>query len=386
MDRVDPLERSTSKPLDGPGLGPQVLGDLARRLEARALARDPLTERISVGFVREALGPSESERLTAVGELFEARGLTVLSAPAGSWRALHGEALASGLQGLGALARVAGNVLQPRPRPRVMGIVNVTPDSFSDGGSWQEPAAAVDRGLKLAAEGADILDIGGESTRPGAPPVDAETELERVLPVVEALAREGVDVSIDTRKARVAREALAAGATMVNDVSAGQDPEMFGVVAEHGADYCLMHMQGTPQDMQRSPGYVDCPREVIAFLRDRAALAWKAGVAGSKMVLDPGIGFGKRLEDNVALIRALPELRSLGAPVLLGVSRKSFLGLLGGEDRADRRDAETTAAVVSGCLFGADLHRVHEVAPIARALRVSQALSEDQGEAEEATW
>ena len=384
MERVGPLERSTPKLSSAPGLGAQVLGERARHLEARALARDPLTDRVSVGFVREALEPPEVERLAAVGELFGARGLTVLAAPGDSWRALHEESLTSDLHGLGALARVAGNALRPRPYPRVMGIVNVTPDSFSDGGSWLDPAAAVARGLKLAGEGADILDIGGESTRPGAPSVDAETELGRVLPVVEALVSEGVPVSIDTRKARVARAALAAGATMVNDVSAGQDPDMFGVVAEHGTEYCLMHMRGTPQDMQRSPRYVDCPREVTAFLRERAALAWKAGVAGSKLVLDPGIGFGKRLEDNVALIRTLPELRSLGAPVLLGVSRKSFLGQLGGEGRADRRDAETTAAVTSGSLLGADIHRVHDVDPIARALRVSHALCDDSGEGEPA--
>jgi len=360
-----PSNRSVMAPED-------VFGERARQLEARVLAPF-LRGHVRVALVPEALGDPERQELERSTRLeVSAPGdLAIYSAPADVWRELHNNSGAS--EGIRALTQVVENATLPRPYARIMGIVNVTPDSFSDGGCCLDPAAALEQGLKLIREGADILDIGGESTRPGAPPVDAETELERVLPVVRTLAAQGgVPVSIDTRKARVAHAALAAGATMVNDVSAGADPSMFDAVREHGAMLCLMHMQGTPRDMQTSPTYGDCVREVTAFLRERTSCALKAGIDASRMVLDPGIGFGKRLEDNVALIQALGELRSLGAPLLLGVSRKSFLGHLGGERQPSRRDAETSAAIALGACLGADIHRVHDVRAARQALSVAQ--------------
>ncbi|MSR61406.1 MAG: dihydropteroate synthase [Planctomycetes bacterium] len=256
-----------------------------------------------------------------------------------------------------------------------MGIVNVTPDSFSDGGQQLDPARAIAHGRELLAQGADWLDVGGESTRPGAQAVAAEVECERVVPVVAALAAAGAGVSIDTTKARVARAALEQGAQVVNDVSAGRfDPELLALVAERGAGLILMHMQGTPQDMQRAPHYADVVDEVARHLRARARAAWLAGISPARIALDPGFGFGKDLEHNLALMRALPELRSLGFPLCLGVSRKSFLGRLSGEREPARRGSETLAMLVLGAELGAELHRVHEVAPARAALSVVQAL------------
>ncbi|HEY3828634.1 MAG TPA: dihydropteroate synthase [Solirubrobacteraceae bacterium] len=221
---------------------------------------------------------------------------------------------------------------------RLMGVVNVTPDSFSDGGLFFEARAAVAHGLELVAEGADILDVGGESTRPGAAPVAEAEELCRVLPVVEGLVAElgagspesssiCAQVSIDTSKASVARAALGAGASLVNDVSAFRgDPEMVAVVAESGAECCLMHMRGEPRTMQREPRYADVVDEVKAFLCERLAFAVRAGVAEERVLLDPGIGFGKTLAHNLELLRRLDELAALGRPLIVGTSRKSFLG------------------------------------------------------------
>jgi dihydropteroate synthase len=275
------------------------------------------------------------------------------------------------------------------PGYRLMGIVNVTPDSFSDGGLFLDSRAAVAHGLELVEQGADILDIGGESTRPGAEPVGVEEELRRVVPVVEGLAAatESVaiaprgsretsmprrpQVSIDTSKAAVARAALAAGATLVNDVSALRaDPEMAAVVAESGADCCLMHMLGSPRTMQRAggPRYKDVVDEVKAFLEERLAFAVDAGVAERRIVLDPGIGFGKTVEHNLALLRRLDEVVALGRPVMIGTSRKSFLG-----GTLAERLPGTIATNVMALERGASVFRVHDVAPVAAALAVAAA-------------
>ena len=256
----------------------------------------------------------------------------------------------------------------------VMGVVNVTPDSFSDGGEFLDPDAALAHGKALIAEGAEVLDVGGESTRPGAAAVGAAEELERVLPVIGGLAGEGVPISIDTSKAAVAAGALDAGAAIVNDVTALADPEMGALCAERGCGLVLMHMQGTPRTMQEDPTYGDVVADVSAFLADRVRRATDAGVAEERIWVDPGIGFGKTLEHNLELIRRLGELRSLGRPILLGASRKSFLGKLTGRE-ADQRLGGSLAAAVLGRLAGADWVRVHDVAPTRDALLVAEAIA-----------
>jgi dihydropteroate synthase len=258
---------------------------------------------------------------------------------------------------------------------RIMGVVNVTPDSFSDGGRFLDCDAAIRHGLELEAEGAAILDIGGESTRPGADPVSASEELRRVLPVIEGLIAAGAkaEISIDTSKAEVADQALHAGATIVNDVTALRaDPEMATVVAAEGAALCLMHMLGDPRTMQDDPRYDDVVAEVSAFLQERMAVAVAAGVPIDRIVLDPGIGFGKTVAHNLELLRRLDELVAVGRPVLIGTSRKSFLGRLTGRD-VDHRLAATIATNVIGYIHGASIFRVHEVAPVDDALKVAAA-------------
>jgi dihydropteroate synthase len=263
------------------------------------------------------------------------------------------------------------------PRPAVMGVVNVTPDSFSDGGRFMDAGAAVEQGLLLAAEGADLLDVGGESTRPGAEPVEAAEELRRVLPVVERLAaRAGVPVSVDTAKAIVAREVLAAGARMINDITALRgDPELAGVVAESGADLCLMHMQGEPRTMQDDPRYDDVVAEVVEFLAARVEGAVAAGIERERICVDPGIGFGKTVEHNLRLLRELDALCVLGLPVLVGLSRKRFLTAVTGTD-TDERLPGTIAANVLALERGAWIFRVHDVRPNRDALRVAAAIEE----------
>jgi dihydropteroate synthase len=259
-------------------------------------------------------------------------------------------------------------------RGALVGVLNVTPDSFSDGGRYVSTEAALAHGRRLAAEGAAIVDVGGESTRPGAEPVSAELELERVLPVIEGLAGDGIAVSIDTSKAAVAQAALAAGAVLVNDVTALRgDRAMAAVVADAGADLCLMHMLGEPRTMQDDPRYGDVVGEVEAFLAERAEVAVAAGVARERIALDPGIGFGKTLAHNLELLRALPRLSALG-PLLLGVSRKRFLGALSGRDIADDRVAASVAAALYCYRGGAHLLRVHDVRATADALSVERAL------------
>jgi dihydropteroate synthase len=256
---------------------------------------------------------------------------------------------------------------------KVMGVVNVTPDSFSDGGRFLDPGAAILHGGQLQQEGADILDVGGESTRPGADPVDAVEELHRILPVIEGLVPLGARVSVDTSKAPVAGAALTAGATLVNDVTALRgDPEMAGVVADAGAELCLMHMLGDPRTMQLDPHYDDVVSEVKRFLEERMAFAVSEGVAEQRIVLDPGIGFGKTVDHNLALLRRLDEIVALGRPVLIGTSRKSFLGRLTGRD-VDHRLAATIATNVLAYAYGARIFRVHEVAPLHDALTVAAA-------------
>jgi dihydropteroate synthase len=257
----------------------------------------------------------------------------------------------------------------------VMGVVNVTPDSFSDGGQWLDPGRAVAHGLELESEGAAILDVGGESTRPGAEPVSLPEELRRVMPVIEGLIAAGTQaqISIDTSKATVAEAALAAGATLVNDVTALRaDPRIAELVAAHGSEVCLMHMLGEPRTMQDHPHYDDVVSDVKAFLQARMAFAVAEGIAEERILLDPGIGFGKTLEHNLELVRRLDELVALGRPVVMGASRKSFLGRITGRD-VDDRVAATVAVNVLAFERGAQVFRVHEVGPTRDALRVAAA-------------
>ena len=253
-----------------------------------------------------------------------------------------------------------------------MGVVNVTPDSFSDGGEHLEVETAVAHGRALVAEGADVVDVGGESTRPYAEPVSEQEELRRVVPVVERLA--GVPVSIDTSKAAVARAALDAGASYVNDVTAFRgDPDMAALVAERGAGCCLMHMLGEPRTMQDDPRYDDVVSDVKAFLEERMAFAVAEGVPEERIELDPGIGFGKTVAHNLELLDRVGEIAALGRPVVVGVSRKAFLGRITGREVPADRVAATVAANVLALERGATVFRVHDVAPTRDALLVAAA-------------
>jgi len=263
----------------------------------------------------------------------------------------------------------------PLDRPVVMGILNLTPDSFSDGGELRGPGQALDRARRMAADGADLLDVGGESTRPGAGEVSAEEEIARVVPVIRALRSElALPVSVDTRKAAVARAALEAGADAVNDVSGLADPEMAPVMARYGAGAVLMHMRGTPATMQQHTTYADLVGEVRAELAASLDRARAAGIPDQAIVIDPGIGFAKTGEQNLELIRRLPELSSLGRPLLLGVSRKAFIGALLGGIPAAERDAGTAGACVAGLARGARIFRVHDVRGARQALDVAAAI------------
>jgi len=260
-----------------------------------------------------------------------------------------------------------------------MGILNATPDSFSDGGRYLCPEAAIAHGEQLLAEGADLLDVGGESVRPGAGPVPSAEEHARVLPVIEGLMARNpsAQISIDTSKAAVAAAALDAGARLVNDVTAFRgDPQMAGLVAERGAQCCLMHMQGEPRTMQRDPRYDDVVDDVKAFLAERLAFALREGVAEERVMLDPGIGFGKTVEHNLALLRRLDELLTLGRPLVIGTSRKTFLGRIAGRGAVLAPDARLPGTLASNVLAlerGASVFRVHEVGPVREALTVAAA-------------
>ena len=366
-----------------------TFGPRAQALEARALlaGRTPRgwdAQAVDVAYRRGAL-PPESRALLA--KLATARLSTPPAAAGGEgWERLRcalAELMAVatedpvGLRCLLAAHRHAHTAPAP---PRIMGIVNVTPDSFSDGGRCLDPERAVAHGLSLLEDGADLLDVGGESTRPGSEGVSIEEELRRVVPVVEGLrARTTAPISIDTTKEPVARAALDAGADIVNDVSAGRfDERLLELVAARGCPIVLMHMRGRPRDMQADPRYVHVVAEVVDHLRRRTAACLKTGIAATKITLDPGIGFGKDLGDNLALIRGLPELRSLGRPILLGVSRKSFLGLLSGTEDAAARTMDTAAAVAAGVLYGAEVLRVHDVRSTLPAVRVAAALAAER--------
>lgn len=256
----------------------------------------------------------------------------------------------------------------------IMGVLNCTPDSFSDGGMHLDSRKALSRAGQMNKAGAAIVDVGGESTRPGAAPVSLQDELARVIPVVQWLVAKDILVSVDTSKAEVMWQALAAGAAMVNDVTALQgDPDALEVVADSGADVCLMHMRGDPRTMQQHTDYDDLVGEVEAFLTTRVEACIKAGVAESSILIDPGIGFGKNLHDNLALIAAIPRLKRMGFPVLMGVSRKSFLGAITGAPVGDRE--METAAAVGICIYaGADVVRVHDVGVQARVAQVAASI------------
>jgi len=259
-------------------------------------------------------------------------------------------------------------------RPHVMGIVNVTPDSFSDGGKYSSTDLAVEHGLALIAEGADILDIGGESTRPGAPPVSLDEELRRVMPVIEALAAVStVPLSIDTYKPEVMRSAIAAGVDIVNDVRALQEDGAVEIVAKSDVGVCLMHMQGMPQTMQLAPSYQDVVSEVVHFLSDRMHVVTSAGIAIDRIVLDPGFGFGKTTAHNIALIQHLTEIDAIGRPLLVGLSRKSVLGKIAGGDEQQRLHAGLAASVISA-MKGAKIVRVHDVKATVDALKIVTAV------------
>ncbi|GIV03273.1 MAG: dihydropteroate synthase [Fimbriimonadales bacterium] len=261
-----------------------------------------------------------------------------------------------------------------REIPTIMGVLNVTPDSFSDGGRYLDTNAAIEAGFAMSRAGAAIVDVGGESTRPGAQDVPAEEELSRVLPVVEALAKRGITVSIDTRKAAVADAALKAGARIVNDVSGFRDPAMRRVAAEHDASIIIMHMQGTPQTMQVNPHYEDVVSEVLEFLVEQAEQCMAAGIARERIWIDPGIGFGKALDHNLTLLRHLPKFVATRYPVLLGASRKSFIAHLTGESDPTKRLPGSVAAALWGARCGVKALRVHDVEETLQALLIWQAL------------
>ena len=266
--------------------------------------------------------------------------------------------------------------LPPPPRPAVMGILNVTPDSFSDGGRWNDPPRALERAVRMVEEGAHVIDVGGESTRPGAGEVPAAEEIGRVVPVIRLLRENLPDlpVSVDTRKAQVAREALEAGARWVNDVSAlRHDPDLAELCAEKDCPLVLMHMRGEPRTMQKDVRYDDPVAEIHAFLRERAAFALQRGIRQERILLDPGIGFGKRPQDNLEILRRLAEFRTLGFPLLVGTSRKSFIGHCLGRPVEERLPG-TAATVAAAVLAGARVVRVHDVRAMADAALMAAAI------------
>ncbi len=262
-------------------------------------------------------------------------------------------------------------------RPLIMGVVNVTPDSFSDGGQFLPAQAAVDHARRLIDEGADLLDVGGESTRPGAAPVALDEERRRVLPVIEALAGAGVALSVDTQKPELMREAVAAGAALINDVNGFEAPGALEAVAGSGCAICIMHRQGNSRTMQQAPQYADVVAEVDAWLRQRAAAAEQAGVARDHIVLDPGFGFGKTLEHNLALLRDLKVIAAAGYPVLAGLSRKSMIGALTGKPVGERM-AGSVAAALLAAQRGAAIVRVHDVAATRDAFAVWSAVESNK--------
>lgn len=301
------------------------------------------------------------------------------------------EKISGQVYGLGKLSKAIAEAMTPKQarwvsmgreiplgRTLIMGAVNLTPDSFYSGGRCENPAEAIDRGLRMAEEGAGMIDIGGESTRPGAEPVPEDEELRRVIPVVEGLRKElgkGFVLSVDTYKSRVAREALAAGASVINDISGlSFDEEMADVVAGTGAGLIIMHIKGTPRDMQRNPEYEDTIREIADYLKERANIAKQCGIGTEQIAFDPGIGFGKRVYDNLLIIKKIPELKALGRPLVIGHSRKSFIGkVLGLDDPKERLPGSLGVATLAAWL-GADVIRTHDVKETAEAVRMAEAM------------
>jgi dihydropteroate synthase len=263
-------------------------------------------------------------------------------------------------------------------KPLIMGVINVTPDSFSDGGSFISSRDAVAHGRRLIEHGADLIDLGGESTRPGAEPIPAATEISRVMPVLEDLSGT-VPISVDTTKPEVARLALEAGAEVINDVTAGSDPALLEQVAAAGAGLILMHMQGSPGTMQDDPRYEDVVQEIKLFLTERSRAAQQAGVQPDQIAIDPGIGFGKTLEHNLDLIREIGSLRGLGFPVVLGASRKKFLGTIIGVDQPSQRDLASAVVAALAVERGADVLRVHNVSACREAVAVALAIVRGSG-------
>lgn len=276
----------------------------------------------------------------------------------------------------GPIWRVGDRAFDCSERTLVMGILNVTPDSFSDGGRFEDPSAAIEHGSRLVDDGADIVDVGGESTRPGSDPISAEEELRRVRPVIQGLVERhpAHPISIDTRKAQVAAAAIESGAAIVNDVSGARDPAMFDTVREHDASMVLMHMRGDPRTMQEAPTYRDVVAEVKEYLRERVEAAEFAGVDPERVVIDPGIGFGKDLEHNLELLRRIDALIDIGRPVLIGPSRKRFLGTILDLPEGERVEG-TAGAVAWAVARGVHAVRVHDVKQIVRAVRVIDAIA-----------
>lgn len=261
----------------------------------------------------------------------------------------------------------------------ILGVLNVTPDSFSDGGRYGDPARAVQRAMEMRDEGAQVIDVGGESSRPGSAPVSIETEIARVLPVIEGIrTNSDIPISIDTCKAAVAQAALGAGADIVNDISALRfDPDMANLLASNKVPVILMHMLGTPATMQDAPEYDDCVNEIADFFAERLEFCEGCGIERNRIILDPGIGFGKRLNDNLSILARLSELRRFGCPLMVGTSRKSFIGLLDPNGKqADQRLGGSVASMLTAVANGADLVRVHDVAQTAQALKVYHAVKE----------
>lgn len=264
-------------------------------------------------------------------------------------------------------------------KPRLMGVVNVTPDSFSDGGDFLDARVAIDHGKKLVDDGADILDIGGESTRPGSKPISLDEECGRILPVIDGLADMGVPISVDTRHADVMRRAIDAGAGIVNDVTAlTGDPQSMAVCAEAGVDVALMHMQGTPETMQDNPSYEDAALDIVDYMQERLDTLEAAGIARNKVCVDPGVGFGKNLAHNLRILSAIDAFHELGVPVMLGVSRKSFISKIDRDVPAKDRVAGSIAAAIAAWDRGVQLFRVHDVAETRQALAVWQAIEDTE--------
>ena len=272
--------------------------------------------------------------------------------------------------------RCGGTILDLAARTHIMGILNITPDSFSDGGRYVDGDKATERAREMAAQGADIIDIGGESTRPGARPLSEAEELARIIPVIRQFAQEiPVPISVDTYKSTVAEKALAAGASIVNDISGLRfSPDMAKVAADHGAAVVIMHIKGTPRDMQEKPVYADVVSEIASYLEEGVEIALSAGIDREQILIDPGIGFGKTLEHNLTILERLGEFRAIGRPILLGTSRKKFIGTVLDAPEAERRLDGTAATVALGIERGARVMRVHDVAQMVRVARMTDAI------------